>query len=45
MLNELLQDLKKAILNNDIRAQKALIYKLNRIGMDLDTIKILLREI
>ena len=45
MLNELLQELKKAILNNDIRAQKALIKELNRVGMDLDTIKILLREI
>lgn len=45
MLNDLLQDLKKAILNNDIRAQKALIKELNRVGMDIATIKILLREI
>ena len=45
MLNELLQDLKKAILKNDIRAQKALIKELNRAGMDTQTIYILLKEI
>jgi arginine repressor len=45
MLNDLLQDLKKAILNNDIRAQKALIKELNHAGMDVTTIKILLKEI
>jgi hypothetical protein len=45
MLNELLQDLKKAILKNNIRAQKALIKELNRAGMDTQTIFILLKEI
>ena len=45
MLNELLQDLKKAILKNDTRAQKALIKELNRAGMDTQTIYILLKEI
>ena len=45
MLNDLLQDLKKAILKNDIRAQKALIKTLNRAGMDTQTIFILLKEI
>lgn len=45
MLNDLLQDLKKAILNNDISTQKNIIKQLNRIGMDLITIKVLLKEI
>ena len=45
MLNDLLQELKKAILKNDIRAQKALIKELNRVGMDAATIFILLKEI
>ena len=45
MLNELLQDLKKAILKNDIRAQKALIKTLNRAGMDAATIALLLKEV
>ncbi len=45
MLNDLLQELKKAILNNDTRAQKALVKELNRVGMDATTIKILLKEI
>lgn len=45
MLNELLQELKKAILKNNIRAQKALIKELNRAGMDTQTIYILLKEI
>ena len=45
MLNELLQDLKKAILNNDIAAQKSIIKQLNRVGMDAATIKILLMEV
>ena len=45
MLNDLLQDLKKAILNNDTRAQKALVKELNRVGMDAATITILLKEI
>ena len=45
MLNELLQELKKAILNNDIKGQKALIKELNRAGMDTQTIFILLMEI
>ncbi len=45
MLTELLQDLKKAILNNDIAAQKNIIKQLNRVGMDTATIKLLLKEI
>jgi hypothetical protein len=45
MLNDLLQELKKAILNNNTRAQKALVKELNRVGMDAATIKILLKEI
>lgn len=45
MLNDLLQELKKAILTNNTRAQKALVKELNRVGMDMATIKILLKEI
>ena len=45
MLNDLLQELKKAILNNDTRAQKALVSELNHLGMDAQTIFILLKEI
>ena len=45
MLNELLQDLKKALLNNDIATQKSIIKQLNRCGMDAATIKILLKEV
>lgn len=45
MLNDLLQDLKKAILNNDIKTQKAIVKELSRVGMDAATIQILLKEI
>lgn len=45
MLNDLLQELKKAILTNNIKAQKSIIKELNRVGMDAATIKILLNEV
>lgn len=45
MLNDLLQDLKKAILKNDIKTQKTIVKELSRVGMDAATIQILLKEV
>lgn len=45
MLNDLLKDLKKAILDHNTKAQKDILKTLNRAGMDAATIIILLREV
>ena len=45
MLNELLQDLKKAILDHNTQAQKEILQTLNSAGMDPATIIFLLREV
>lgn len=45
MLTILLQDLKKAILLNNVRMQRSIIKELNRVGVDMETIRILLKEV
>lgn len=45
MLNDLLKDLKKAILDHNTQAQKEILRTLNSAGMDPATIIILLKEI
>lgn len=45
MLNDLLQELKKALQNGDEKEVKRLVKALNQLGMDNTTIKILLKEI
>ena len=45
MLNELLQDLKKALKEGDKKTAQRLEKQLNRLGMDTATIKTLLREV
>ena len=45
MLNELLQDLKKALQDGDKKEVNRIVKALNQLGMDNMTIKILLKEI
>ena len=45
MLNELLQDLKKALQDGDKKEVNRIVKALNQLGMDNITIKILLKEI
>lgn len=45
MLNDLLQELKKALQNGDKKEVNRIVRALNQLGMDNTTIKILLKEI
>ena len=45
MLNELLQDLKKALQDGNKKEADRIVKALNRLGMDNYTIKVLLKEV
>lgn len=45
MLNDLLQELKKALQDGNEKEVKRLVKALNQLGMDNYTIKVLLREV
>ena len=45
MLNDLMQELKKALQNGDKKEVNRIVRALNQLGMDNTTIKILLKEI
>lgn len=45
MLNDLLKDLKKAILDHNTKTQKEILRTLNNAGMDPATIMLLLKEV
>ena len=45
MLNDLLQELKKALQNGDKKEVNRIVRALNQLGMDNYTIKVLLREV